>query len=88
MLKFNEGIHLRQKMDAKVVSEFMRESGEFAKEEFVTWQQISAGHVKHKRKQQDNKDFDVCANEIYRMVYPNLEEKLQEELYIIECFEK
>jgi len=41
MLKFNEGIRLRQKMDAKAVSDFVRESGEFANEEFLTWQQIS-----------------------------------------------
>jgi len=45
----------------------------------------SFGHVKHKRQRQDiadNKDFDVCADEFYKMVYPNLEEELQEELYI------
>jgi len=29
-------------MDATVVSKFMRESGEFSKDEFLTWQQISA----------------------------------------------
>jgi len=59
-------------MDAKVGSKFMRESGEFSKDEFLTWQQISAfwSREAQKRERQDiadDEDIDVCADAFYRV---------------------
>jgi len=81
MLKFNEVIRLRQKWMQKLYPKFMREPGQFANEEFLTLQ-----HRGTEGKSKTTK-ISMCAQMRF-IVYPNIEEELQEKLYINECFQK